>query len=239
MSPLAGLALEHEAGIQRQDRRRSRWASRRRPAPCPTVHRRHAPGRARLEVPAGPRSGQAMRGKASARRPVTPSSRSNQTVSASNEARARRGSGQGPVNASCGRREYGRSADRRQVDGLEILHAAVEAPATAEPGEMQVAVQERHAGAVGSEAEVLEIAAVARVGEVRVEAQPVGEVGAVRERREPAVRRREVVARQVVACRACRGCVPSGSGTPRPARIRAATAGMASASCRSSGARLK
>ena len=46
-----------------------------------------------------------MRGMASARSPVTPVSRSNHTVSASNEASNPAGSGHNPVNATCGSRE--------------------------------------------------------------------------------------------------------------------------------------
>jgi hypothetical protein len=82
------------------------------------------------------------------------------------------------------------------IDGLEVLHAAVEAPAGPEPGQAQEAVEVGDAGAIRSQPEILEVQPVARIGEVRVEAQPVGEVGAVRERAQPAIAARHVVARQ-------------------------------------------
>ena len=136
---------------------------------------------------------------ASARSPVTPVSRSNHTVSASKEASKPAGIGHRPVKATCGSREYGRSSGiDRQVDHLEVLHPAVEPPAVAEPREVRLAIEEGDARAIRPEAEVLEIAAVARVREIRVEAQPIGDIGAVRERRQPPVTVGEVVARQVV-----------------------------------------
>src|SRR4029453_11810304 len=50
-----------------------------------------------------------------------------------------------------------------EVDGLEVLHLAVEPPACAEPREVDEPVEEGDARAVGPEAEILEVAAVARV----------------------------------------------------------------------------
>ena len=61
----------------------------------------------------------------------------------------------------------------REVDGLEVLHFAVEPPALAEPGEVDVAVEERDARAVRAEPEILEVIGVAHVGEVRLKPQPV------------------------------------------------------------------
>jgi hypothetical protein len=66
------------------------------------------------------------------------------------------------------------------------------------------AVEEGDARAVGPEAEVLEVAAVARVRELGVDAQHVGDVRAMRERRKAAV----VVAREVVAGQVVRSELP-------------------------------
>ena len=63
---------------------------------------------------------------------------------------------------------------------------------------MDVAVEESDARAVRAEPEILEVVGVAHVGEVRLKPQPVREIGAMPERRQPPVVAREVVARQVV-----------------------------------------
>ncbi len=140
-----------------------------------------------------------MRGSASTRRPVTPTSRSNQTVSASNEVSRPPGNGHRPVNASCGRREYGRSSGSTS---RSMTWKSCTCPSSRQPWPSQASrrlrFEEHDAGPIGTEAEVLEVPAVAHVREVGVEAEPVREVGPVHERRVPAVLARQVVAGQVV-----------------------------------------
>jgi hypothetical protein len=54
-----------------------------------------------------------------------------------------------------------------------------ETPALAAPGEVDIAVEERCARAIGAEPEILEITGVACVGQVSLDPQPVGKIGAM------------------------------------------------------------
>ena len=85
-----------------------------------------------------------------------------------------------------------------RVDRLVILHEPVEPPALPEPGEMNMAIEERNARAVGTEPEIFEVVAVARIREFRVDSQAIGQVSPVRQCRQTSIAAREIVAGQVV-----------------------------------------
>ena len=68
------------------------------------------------------------------------------------------------------------------VDGLEILHLRAHVPVLVAIGGFRESFGERHAGALGSVREILEVAAVADVRGIDAEAPVAGQLGDVVER---------------------------------------------------------